>query len=75
MSRKRKMSQFRNITYGRLIAIQNSIQNILLNLPNDDPGMVVKERDTLLEVKRNLTYILSTWKGYTNFLINEIKEE
>lgn len=73
MTTKETLSRFRNLTKGRLIKQKDSINNMLMNLPNGCKSISDDEMNILRQLKTNYNDLIATWDYRTSKLINNVE--
>lgn len=74
MSKKQELTQFRNLTKGRLMKQKEALNNLTLNLPNDMKSLAGHEKYMISQLKEIYRDILGTWDRNTQELLNQIEE-
>lgn len=71
-TKKEELSRWRNLTKGILIQHQNSINNLLMNLPNDCKSLSNDEKEIILKIKECYRDLLSTWSYRSKELLSKV---
>lgn len=69
---KQELSQFRNLTYGRLVNQKDALNNMMLNLPNHCTSLTPQEREKIMEIKTAYNDLLSCWKQNSAKLVSNV---
>ena len=67
---KQNLSRFRNLGYGRVLALKLNLNSLLSNLPNDCKALTDDEKRLLLNARTDLNDLLAIWKHNSKKLIN-----
>ena len=73
MSKKLKLTRFRNLTKGLLIRQKDSIQNnILFNLPEGCKSMSDDELEIIRRIKADYNSLIATWDYRSQQLLEQL---
>lgn len=74
MSKKLKLTRFRNLTKGRLVKHQNSINNLLTSLPSGVKSLSDDEKEKFSCLRECYRDLLGTWSYRSKQLIQNVEE-
>ena len=72
-TKKQELSAFRNLSKGKLMAQQKTINTMLTSLPTGVKALSDDEKEILLKLRTCYTDILSTWDYRSKKLMDTIK--
>lgn len=74
MSKKLNLTRFRNLTKGRLIQHQNSINQMLTNLPSGVKALSDDEKEIFSRLRECYRDLIGTWSYRSKQLIQNVEE-
>ena len=76
MSKKLKLTRFRNLTKGLLIRQKDSIQNnILFNLPEGCKSVSDDEMEIIRRIKADYNSLIATWDYRSQQLLEQVNNK
>ena len=74
MSKKADLTRFRNLTKGRLIQHQNSINQLLTSLPTGVKALSDDEKEIFSRLRECYRDLIGTWSYRSKQLIQNVEE-